>query len=174
MTGPGGGGFMLVHDARDGRTRLLDFFVAVPRARTGEAALLELGEESGNFDECLALAREASASLGIQLLNSVNPFRLEGQKTIVFELLEQLAIGLQGVRLAAGLAQQPPPGDARLGGGIGRHDDHVRESRVERVPRLGSAGARREEQHGEGGVDHSVTSVPRPSARAWAWTARWA
>ena len=44
----------------------------------------------GNFDDCLKLAREASASLGIQLLNSVNPFRLEGQKTIVFELLEQL------------------------------------------------------------------------------------
>ncbi len=44
----------------------------------------------GDFDACLALAREASATLGIQLLNSVNPFRLEGQKTIVFELLEQL------------------------------------------------------------------------------------
>jgi len=44
----------------------------------------------GNFDDCLTLAREASAALGIHLLNSVNPFRLEGQKTIVFELLEQL------------------------------------------------------------------------------------
>lgn len=44
----------------------------------------------GGFDECLALAREASAALHIQLLNSVNPFRLEGQKTIVLELLEQL------------------------------------------------------------------------------------
>ncbi len=44
----------------------------------------------GSFDTCLALAREASAELGIQLLNSVNPFRIEGQKTIVFELLEQL------------------------------------------------------------------------------------
>jgi threonine synthase len=44
----------------------------------------------GNFDACLALARDASASLGIQLLNSINPFRLEGQKSIVFELLEQL------------------------------------------------------------------------------------
>src|SRR5438067_10158 len=30
LTGPGGGGFMLVHQARDGTTRLLDFFVAVP------------------------------------------------------------------------------------------------------------------------------------------------
>jgi threonine synthase len=44
----------------------------------------------GNFDDCLTLAREASAALGIHLLNSVNPFRLEGQKTIVLELLEQL------------------------------------------------------------------------------------
>src|SRR5205823_6112114 len=43
----------------------------------------------GNFDDCLTLAREASAALGIHLLNSINPFRLEGQKTIVFELLEQ-------------------------------------------------------------------------------------
>src|SRR6185437_186308 len=44
----------------------------------------------GNFDACLALAREASDALGVQLLNSVNPFRLEGQKAIVLELLEQL------------------------------------------------------------------------------------
>jgi threonine synthase len=44
----------------------------------------------GNFDACLSLAREASVALNIQLLNSINPFRLEGQKTIVFELLEQL------------------------------------------------------------------------------------
>ena len=45
----------------------------------------------GGFDECLSLALESSAALNIQLLNSVNPFRLEGQKTIVLELLEQLA-----------------------------------------------------------------------------------
>jgi len=44
----------------------------------------------GNFDDCLSLARDASAALGIHLLNSVNPFRLEGQKTIVLELLDQL------------------------------------------------------------------------------------
>src|SRR3954452_993397 len=43
----------------------------------------------GTFDTCLALAREAGPALNIQLLNSVNAFRLEGQKTIVLELLEQ-------------------------------------------------------------------------------------
>jgi threonine synthase len=44
----------------------------------------------GDFDACLALAREASEKLNVYLLNSVNPFRLEGQKTIVLEALEQL------------------------------------------------------------------------------------
>ncbi len=34
--------------------------------------------------------KPAGRELGIQLLNSINPFRLEGQKTIVFELLQQL------------------------------------------------------------------------------------
>jgi len=44
----------------------------------------------GNFDDCLELADQASERLGAYLLNSVNPFRLEGQKTIVLELLQQL------------------------------------------------------------------------------------
>ena len=44
----------------------------------------------GDFDDCLRLAREASDSLGVYLVNSVNPFRIEGQKTIVLELLQQL------------------------------------------------------------------------------------
>jgi threonine synthase len=45
----------------------------------------------GDFDACLALVQEASARLGIYLLNSINPFRVEGQKTIVLETLDQLA-----------------------------------------------------------------------------------
>jgi threonine synthase len=44
----------------------------------------------GDFDACLRLVEEASTQLGVYLLNSVNPFRLEGQKTIVLELLQQL------------------------------------------------------------------------------------
>jgi threonine synthase len=43
----------------------------------------------GDFDASLALVREACPAFGIYLLNSVNPFRLEGQKTIVFEMLQQ-------------------------------------------------------------------------------------
>jgi len=44
----------------------------------------------GNFDRCLELVDEASRELGVYLLNSINPFRLEGQKTIVLETLQQL------------------------------------------------------------------------------------
>jgi len=43
----------------------------------------------GDFDVCLRLAREASEALGMALLNSINPWRLEGQKTIVWEMLQQ-------------------------------------------------------------------------------------
>ena len=45
----------------------------------------------GDFDDCLRLMEQVSAELGVYLLNSINPFRIEGQKTIVFELLLQLA-----------------------------------------------------------------------------------
>ena len=44
----------------------------------------------GDFDACLRLAREASRELGITLLNSINPWRLEGQKTVMLEMLQQL------------------------------------------------------------------------------------
>ena len=44
----------------------------------------------GDFDACLKLVEEASQRLGVYLLNSINPFRLEGQKTIVLEMLQQL------------------------------------------------------------------------------------
>ena len=44
----------------------------------------------GDFDDCLRLAREGSQELGVYLANSINPWRLEGQKTIIFDLLQQL------------------------------------------------------------------------------------
>jgi threonine synthase len=44
----------------------------------------------GDFDAAMQLVREASERLGIYLVNSINPFRIEGQKTIVWELLQDL------------------------------------------------------------------------------------
>lgn len=45
---------------------------------------------NADFDRNLELVREAGEQLDIYILNSVNPFRLEGQKTIIFEIIQQL------------------------------------------------------------------------------------
>ena len=45
---------------------------------------------AGDFDDALRQVQEVSRQLGIYLVNSVNPFRLEGQKTIMFRILEAL------------------------------------------------------------------------------------
>jgi threonine synthase len=42
-----------------------------------------------NFDQILALVRTLAERLGIYLLNSINPFRIEGQKSIVIEMMDQ-------------------------------------------------------------------------------------
>lgn len=44
----------------------------------------------GNFDDAMSLVQSAAGELGLYLLNSLNPFRLRGQKTIVLETLQQL------------------------------------------------------------------------------------
>lgn len=44
----------------------------------------------GDFDDCLRLARDAADKLGVYLANSINPYRIAGQKTIVLEMLQQL------------------------------------------------------------------------------------
>ncbi|MGL4513099.1 MAG: threonine synthase [Lacipirellulaceae bacterium] len=45
---------------------------------------------AGDFDDAMLRVRQVSSQLGIYLVNSVNPFRLEGQKTIMFRVLESL------------------------------------------------------------------------------------
>jgi threonine synthase len=50
------------------------------------AAVLEL---DGNFDDCMRLIQELGDDPSIYVANSINPFRIEGQKTVAFELMQQ-------------------------------------------------------------------------------------
>ena len=45
----------------------------------------------GNFDDALALARKMAEEKKLYLLNSINPYRPEGQKSVLFEIMDQLA-----------------------------------------------------------------------------------
>src|SRR6201995_1302932 len=45
---------------------------------------------AGNFDDCLELARGLSDSYPVALVNSVNPYRIEGQKSAAFEIVDAL------------------------------------------------------------------------------------
>jgi threonine synthase len=49
----------------------------------------------GNFDDALTIVRELSQKHPIELVNSVNPHRIEGQKTAAFEVVEELG-GMPG------------------------------------------------------------------------------
>jgi len=72
-------------------------FVIVPR---GSVALGKMSQAAihgarvlvleGNFDQALDIVRRIAATHPVTLVNSVNPFRLEGQKTGAFEVVDQL------------------------------------------------------------------------------------
>ena len=51
------------------------------------ATLLQV---DGNFDDCLTLARKLAEAYPVELVNSVNPARIEGQKTAAFEVVDAL------------------------------------------------------------------------------------
>jgi threonine synthase len=79
--------------ARAGR---LDPIVFIPHGNISYGKLaqaLEYGARTfqveANFDQILVLVRRLAERVGIYLLNSINPFRIEGQKTIVIEMLDQ-------------------------------------------------------------------------------------
>ena len=48
----------------------------------------------GNFDDALRLAREMAEERKLYLLNSINPYRPEGQKSVLFEIMDQLQYGI--------------------------------------------------------------------------------
>ena len=68
LTGPGGGGFMLVHEGAEGRTRVLDFFVTVPREATEAGRLLELAVDfDGDTRQLFRTGAAAVATPGTAL-----------------------------------------------------------------------------------------------------------
>jgi threonine synthase len=117
----------------------------------------------GNFDDCLRLVRESAHQLGVYLANSINPYRLEGQKTIVLELLQQL-----GWRAPDWIAL--PAGN--LGNtaafGTALRDAHAL-GLIDRVPRLAAiqaAGAAPFAASFRGGFTERVTVKPETVATA--------
>jgi threonine synthase len=70
--------------------------ILVPRGQISHAKLaqsLDYGaavlEMDGNFDDAMRVIRELAEDESIYLVNSINPFRIEGQKTVAAELLHQ-------------------------------------------------------------------------------------
>ena len=75
----------------------LDAFVLVPRGNIAQGKLAQAVAHGarvlaidGNFDAALELAREVSRRHPVALVNSVNPHRIEGQKTAAFEIVDAL------------------------------------------------------------------------------------
>lgn len=84
----------------------------------------------GDFDDAMARVREVCPQMGIYLVNSVNPFRLEGQKTIMMRVLE-------------GLAWEPPDWIVVPGGNLGNSSSFgkmftelKRLGLIKRIPRI--------------------------------------
>ena len=75
----------------------LDAYVVVPEGRIAQGKLAQATVHGakiisieGNFDEALRLVRQATERHPIALVNSVNPYRIEGQKTAAFEIVDVL------------------------------------------------------------------------------------
>ena len=75
----------------------LDVYVIVPEGKIALGKLFQamvhgakVIQVSGNFDQALNIVREISATYPITLVNSLNPNRIEGQKTAAFEICDQL------------------------------------------------------------------------------------
>ena len=64
--------------------------IAMGKLSQAVAHKAEIIQIEGNFDDCLDIARDLSANYPVHLVNSVNPDRIEGQKTAAFEVVEVL------------------------------------------------------------------------------------
>lgn len=118
---------------------------------------------AGDFDVALKMLREVTDEFDVYLANSVNPFRPEGQKTIVLEILDELG-------------WQAPDVIALPGGNLGNtaafgkaiHEAHA-VGLIDRVPKIVTVqaeGASPFYKYFETGFDHYETMVPNTIATA--------
>ena len=155
----------------------------------------KLLEVIGNFDDCLRLAKDLSEDYPVTLVNSVNPDRIEGQKTAAFEVCDALGgppavhclpVGNAGNITAywrgySELAAEAGPGNSRprmLGfqasgsapivrGEIVTRSVHYRDGYPHRQPGLVAAGDRRPRRIRRRHPGSSAT------ARSWPRTSCW-
>jgi len=64
--------------------------IALGKLSQAVAHKAQILQVQGNFDDCLTLARDLSDNYPVHLVNSVNPDRIEGQKTAAFEVFDVL------------------------------------------------------------------------------------
>jgi threonine synthase len=64
--------------------------IALGKLSQAVAHKAQILQVQGNFDDCLHLARDLAENYPVHLVNSVNPDRIEGQKTAAFEVVERL------------------------------------------------------------------------------------
>lgn len=152
LTGPGGGGFMLVHDARDGKTRLYDFFVAVPAASRATGELLELAVDFDGDTQQLFRTGAAAVAVPGTVLGLEAAHRRWG--TVPWAELAAPAARLaqEGVeltpaqaylhRILDGLLRHSPEGDALYGGRALAAGEHFAVPELgETLERIGASGA---------------------------------
>src|SRR5947208_10146563 len=107
LTGPGSGGFMLVHRARDHSTRVLDFFVSMPGLGLDEAGLREMEEVDVDFSGgSTQMFRIGAASCAVPgaALGLQEAHRAYGSKSWGELLTPAIELAREGVELTRGQA----------------------------------------------------------------------
>jgi len=84
----------------------------------------------GDFDDCMRQVQAVCTKLGLYLLNSLNPFRLEGQKTIMYRIIEQLGWQVPDWIIV-------PGGNLGNSSAFGKAFDELKQlGLIERIPRM--------------------------------------
>lgn len=111
--------------------------ILVPHGQISSAKLAQsmdygasIFEVEGNFDDCMRLVQELGDDPSIYVANSINPFRIEGQKTVAVELMEQC-----GWRVPDHVVM--PGGNLGNSSALGKGFSELRElGLIDRIPKL--------------------------------------